>query len=174
LKDGSLPRIYRLLLGGESFNVQRPSLIANCHLFKEKQGPIEQPRYQVQSEVSRDSMRVFAHAFDSPDMVITVENAAELAQLCPEFQFVDLATRIEGWQRLQLHDQPRTKKHDCFKKSTARKSVSKHMRPVPDGDGLDSTLLRTPRTFEEILDWFAAHPVTPAESLLPSDCVIPG
>jgi hypothetical protein len=62
----------------------------------EEQRPIEQLGYQVQSEVSRGSMRIFAHTIDGLDVAITAKNAAELAQLCAEFQFVDLATRIEG------------------------------------------------------------------------------
>jgi hypothetical protein len=77
--------MYQLLLGGELFNLQGPSMIANCHLFKEEQGPIEQPRYQVQSEVSRDSMRVFAHAIDGLSVPITAENAVSLRSSAPSF-----------------------------------------------------------------------------------------
>jgi predicted nucleic acid-binding Zn-ribbon protein len=89
--------MQELVLDGQTFTVQRRTLVYNCELFADNPVLQTQP-YAVQARVSPDSFRIFVNAIGTSEAEITDSNAKDLRLLCDEFKFTTLLQEVTEWQ----------------------------------------------------------------------------
>jgi oligoendopeptidase F len=68
-------------------------LVATCELFVKKPNLLDTP-YQVRSQVSETSFRMFLAAMEGATTEIGMGNALDLESLTKEFQFVELGRQV--------------------------------------------------------------------------------
>jgi hypothetical protein len=77
----------------QTFQIARRSLVATCELFLENLNLLSTP-YQVRSQVSETSFRVYLAAIEGATTEIGMGNVLDLESLTKEFQFVELGRQV--------------------------------------------------------------------------------
>jgi hypothetical protein len=80
-----------LALDERAIRVASLGLKQNCDLFASGAAP---SRYCVQSDVTLDLFSLFLEAVSGKDIQITNENVSDLSQLCKEFGFRNLSSKL--------------------------------------------------------------------------------
>jgi hypothetical protein len=85
-----------LLFQGQLFSVLMVPLVTQCSIFQTTPALLAKP-YEVQSQVSIDSFRIFLNAIGGIAPSITADNHKELWLLSSEFNFTALASKLADW-----------------------------------------------------------------------------
>jgi hypothetical protein len=86
-----------LILGDTTLSVPVRPLVAKCSLFAENPSLAVSP-YRVKSSAALDVFQQFLEAIEDKKVEVTNENIAGLAQLCEEFGFWSLLSKISAFQ----------------------------------------------------------------------------
>jgi hypothetical protein len=86
-----------LVPNDEPIGASKASLVTKCRLFQTKPELLSKP-YRIDFGVWSGSRRVFFAVISSPIAETRGANVRDLSQLCGEFRFIELATRIGEWQ----------------------------------------------------------------------------
>jgi chromosome segregation ATPase len=92
----------QLVFDGQPFQIPRRSLVARCELFLEKPNLFSTP-YQVRSQASETSFRVFLVEMEGARTEIAMGNVLDLDALTKEFQFVELGRQVAEFVSQQHH-----------------------------------------------------------------------
>jgi hypothetical protein len=88
-----------LVLGEEAFTATSEPLGLACDVFAAGGSP---SRYRVQSRITLDHFQSFLEAVKGKDIQITNENVSGLSQLCAEFGFRNLSSKLSAFRDFPL------------------------------------------------------------------------
>jgi uncharacterized coiled-coil protein SlyX len=86
-----------LLLSGANFSIGLRPLVANCDLFATNAALAGRP-YRVRSSVPLGVFRQFLAAIEGKGVDVTNENVSGMAQLCNEFGFQSLSSKLSAFR----------------------------------------------------------------------------
>jgi hypothetical protein len=84
-----------LVLGEEAFTVASEPLRLACDVFVAGGWPA---RYRVQARIPLDHRQSFLEAIKGKDIQITNENVSGLSQLCAQFGFGSLSSKLSAFR----------------------------------------------------------------------------